>query len=80
MKEIIIDVRDGMEWEYGHIDNSIHIPLGALNRKLTDLEQYKNDRLIVVCQSGGRASVAVDILEQAGFKNVENGGSWMNFE
>jgi len=34
--------------------------------------------VIVVCRSGSRADVAMEMLQQAGIKNVENKGAWQN--
>ncbi len=66
----LIDVRNGSEWEAGHIPGSRNFPLGRL---LERLDQIPRDRLLVVhCQSGGRAGVAVGVLQARGFQNVSH--------
>ena len=34
--------------------------------------------IIVFCRSGNRSSMAKNLLEQNGIKNVVNGGTWEN--
>ena len=71
----IIDVRDKSEYENGHIENSVNISLNDLaNGVLPDCE--KEEKIILCCISGGRAERAKNILESAGFSNVENGGGY----
>jgi rhodanese-related sulfurtransferase len=75
-----IDVRE--EWEYQeHNIGAENIPLSVLMSKLEDLEDLKNEEIIIHCKMGGRSMQACMILEQAGFKNVINlsGGihAWM---
>lgn len=62
----ILDVRKASEYNEGHIE-------GAYNHAHTRLlETYtklpKDKRLLVHCQSGGRASVAAALLKQKGFE------------
>jgi rhodanese-related sulfurtransferase len=70
-KPVIIDVRE--EWE--HQEKNLggqNIPLGQLQDKLDELEQYKEQEVIVHCKSGGRSRAAQAFLQQHGFKNVRN--------
>ncbi len=77
VKTIIVDVRTEEEWNNdGHAACSINYPLDELNTKIKSLQNY--DKVILVCRSGSRASAAKDMLEQAGFKDVENKGAWQN--
>lgn len=70
----LVDVRTPMEFAEGHVKGSVNIPL---NNVATQLAKFKNKKNIVVfCRSGGRSSQAKSILEQNGFTNVINGGSW----
>jgi phage shock protein E len=79
VKTIIVDVRTVEEWaDDGHANCSVNYPLADLDSKVESLKAY--DKVIVVCRSGSRAGVAVEMLEQAGFKNVENKGAWQNID
>jgi rhodanese-related sulfurtransferase len=42
------------------------------------LDKFKGKGNIVVCRSGNRSSQAKSILEQNGFVNVTNGGTWQD--
>ena len=46
----------------------------AIGNIISDEEFQKN--IIVFCRSGGRSSQAKTILQQNGFTNVINGGTW----
>jgi rhodanese-related sulfurtransferase len=50
-----------------------------LDKVQTQLVKFKNKKnIIVFCRSGGRSSQAKNILQQNGFTNVINGGTWNN--
>ncbi|SII62208.1 rhodanese-like protein [Mycobacteroides abscessus subsp. abscessus] len=73
----IIDVREDDEWEAGHIEGAIHVPLGELPERLDDLPL--DDDMYIICRTGGRSLRATAWLNLNGFDayNVEGGmGSW----
>jgi len=72
---MIIDVRTLGEYERGHIEGSINIPLNELEASVDELKKVEKD-LILCCASGMRSGQACTILAQYGLKNVYNGGSW----
>lgn len=53
---IAVDVREDDEWTAGRIDGALHVPLGALERRLDDLPAAVD--LIFVCRSGARSDAA----------------------
>jgi rhodanese-related sulfurtransferase len=65
-------VRETWEVEESRIPGSQNIPLGTLPEKLDDLEELKNEEVIVHCKSGGRSASAKAFLTQQGFTNVRN--------
>lgn len=68
----VVDVREPHELhgELPCVDDALCIPLGELRDRL---EEVPMDRPVVaVCQSGKRSAMAVNILRQAGWKNVAN--------
>jgi len=69
---IILDVREDSEWKEQHIPGAIHIPLGQLSERLTELKQYKDSPIIAQCRSGRRSAQASDVLKSAGFSKVYN--------
>jgi len=68
----LIDVREPAE----HADYNIGgvlLPLGKVQTmQIEDIEDYRNDEVVVYCRSGRRSLNAVLVLEQLGFTNVAN--------
>ena len=76
---IIVDVRTVAEWENdGHANCSVNIPLDQLEARMSELK--KEQKVVLVCRSGNRAGTAKQMLEGAGFTQVENKGAWQNIE
>lgn len=74
----ILDVREDYEWEAGHVDGALHIPLDALPDRLEDLDPDQD--LAVICRTGGRSARAAAWLESHGYSavNVTGGmGAWL---
>ncbi|HMM53593.1 MAG TPA: rhodanese-like domain-containing protein [Candidatus Desulfobacillus sp.] len=69
---VVVDVREQGEYTGGHIPNSRHIPLSQLDKRLGELEKFKERSLIVSCASGNRSSSACGKLRRAGFAKVFN--------
>jgi rhodanese-related sulfurtransferase len=68
----LIDVREPSEYAEYNIGGKL-IPLGQiLAMQLDDLEDLKNEELIIHCKMGGRSMQACMVLEQVGFSNVVN--------
>jgi rhodanese-related sulfurtransferase len=67
----IIDVREPHEYAEFNI-GALNIPLGSLPQRLEELEDYKNDEIILHCRSGARSGNAKAFMAQQGFKNVRN--------
>lgn len=71
---LLIDVRSPAEFNggYGHIPDSISIPVLELQTHFEELEQYKDETIVTMCPGGGMSLVAVEIMEKAGFKDVKS--------
>lgn len=69
---IVLDIREDGEFYSGHIVNAIHIPLGYLRQRKSELEKYKGRPIIAVCRSGSRSSSACAMLKKEGFENIYN--------
>jgi rhodanese-related sulfurtransferase len=69
---IVLDVRETGEWDAGHITNARHIALAQLDKRLSELEKFKERPIIVCCASGNRSSSACGSLKRAGFEKVFN--------
>jgi rhodanese-related sulfurtransferase len=67
----LIDVREQFEYEEFNLGGKL-IPLGTLPSHLEDLEDLKDEEIIVHCRSGARSGTAKMFLTQSGFTNVRN--------
>ncbi|TAE12404.1 MAG: rhodanese-like domain-containing protein [Bacteroidetes bacterium] len=67
----LIDVREEHEYEEYNI-GAILIPLGTLPDRLSELEEWKNEEIVVHCRSGARSANAKQYLASQGFTNVRN--------
>ena len=73
---VFVDVREGEEWQHGHIDGSVAAPRGLLEffadpaspRHKKELDPAQ--RVIMVCASGGRASLAGMTMKSLGYQDV----------
>jgi hydroxyacylglutathione hydrolase len=70
----VLDVRTVSEFEAGHIDTAIHIPVDQLESHLSALP---NSSLSVICGSGYRSAIACSLLQRSGRSDVTNVvGGW----
>jgi rhodanese-related sulfurtransferase len=67
----IIDVREPWENEEFNINGQL-IPLGELQGTIDDLDDIKDEEIVVHCRSGQRSAAAVDYMIKQGFSNVVN--------
>ncbi|MEO6733373.1 MAG: rhodanese-like domain-containing protein [Ferruginibacter sp.] len=68
----IVDVREPYENTEFNIGGAL-VPLGKIqSMQLDDIEDLKNEEVIIYCRSGNRSGQACQILEMAGFTNVKN--------
>ena len=69
---LVLDVREDVEYDAGHIANAKHIPVGKIEGRLQELEKFKSKPIIVVCRSGMRSNRACSVLRKHGFTDVHN--------
>ncbi len=67
---VILDVRTPEEYAAGHISGAINIPHNMLAARIDELSEYKNEQIVVHCQSGRRAGLAEAILREGGYNKV----------
>jgi rhodanese-related sulfurtransferase len=75
---IILDVRkpEELNGPLGKIDGAINIPVQELEKRINELDQYKDKAIAVICKTGHRSLTGTEILLKHGFtkaKNVEGG-------
>ncbi|MDX1902781.1 MAG: rhodanese-like domain-containing protein [Thermonemataceae bacterium] len=72
----LVDVRTPAEFKSGSVKGAVNVPLDSIKNQLNQFKNKKN--IVVFCRSGMRSSQAKSILEQNGFSNVINGGTWQS--
>jgi|SRR6185437_15722418 len=73
---VIIDVRNPNEFESGHLMQAQNLPLDRIEMLATSVIKDKSKPLLLHCSSGVRSSMAKKKLEDLGYKNVYNLGSY----
>lgn len=74
-KVTVVDVREPLEFFFGHVKDSTNIPLSRIASKVGDFKKMDGP-VVLVCRSGNRSGQALSFLKSKGLKNLYNGGSW----
>ena len=67
---VVVDIRPKKEWATGHITSAINLPIAELDTRISELNKYKAQPIIVVCNLGQTAGSASKKLAAAGFEQV----------
>jgi rhodanese-related sulfurtransferase len=69
---VILDVRKELEFESGHVQTAVNIPLQTMNdvAVLSNIED--NDNVYIHCAGGYRSVIAASIMKKQGFHNIRN--------
>jgi phage shock protein E len=68
----VLDVRTPAEYAEGHLPGAINVPHDEVAARLGELESLRDRDIVVYCRSGRRAGLALEVLEQAGFKRLQH--------
>ncbi len=74
----LLDTRTRGEYQSGHIEGFLNIPVDELRERLDELEKSKP--IYVMCQSGLRSYIACRILEGNGFQAYNFSGGFRFYE
>ncbi len=74
----VLDVREYAEFETGHMDGAVHIPLAELRTRYGELDRARP--WAVYCKIGRRAYLAERILRQHGYDVVNISGGFTTWE
>jgi rhodanese-related sulfurtransferase len=67
---LLIDVRSPQEFDQGHIPGAVNMPHENINDYISELEGHKDKPIIIYCQSGCRAKLAMKVLQKLDFSEV----------
>jgi rhodanese-related sulfurtransferase len=68
----IVDVREPDEYEEFHVPGVRLIPLGEVPERMGEIPS--DERVYVICKSGGRSARAVEFLNEQGYDTVSVAG------
>ena len=72
----VIDVREQVEWDHGHIDGAVHLPMTEFVDRRAELP---DGRLLVVCRVGNRPARVTAYLVQQGYDAVNLDGGMVDW-
>ena len=82
----LLDVREKVEFDAGHITGAQHISRGVLEMMIENHPAFKdkNQTVLIYCKTGGRSALATATLKKMGFTSLfsMDGGfdSWSKYQ
>jgi hydroxyacylglutathione hydrolase/adenylyltransferase/sulfurtransferase len=74
----LIDVREGYEWDAGHIPGSRHVPLGEVAQQAETLD--REAPVVFICRVGGRSAMAANAFRRAGYEAYSLAGGVLEWQ
>lgn len=67
---VILDVHNPYELEgpLSHFAGTVNIPVQDLEKRVGELDKFKNNNIVVICRTGNRSTLGTKILRDHGFK------------
>lgn len=75
----VVDVREQDEFDGGHIQDAILIPLSDFIVQTNQQLKDKKQKLLLYCGSGKRCEMAANLLDDMGYENIHCFGSLNNW-
>jgi rhodanese-related sulfurtransferase len=73
----LLDVREPEEWTAGHAPGALHIPMGQLSARSTEIP--RDETVYVICRSGVRSARAAQALAGAGWQAINVAGGMQDW-
>ncbi|GAA0404789.1 FAD-dependent oxidoreductase [Paenibacillus motobuensis] len=77
-EQVLLDVRTAAEYEQGHIDGAVLIPVDELRERMNELD--KDKEIYAYCGVGIRGYIAARILTEHGYKVKNLTGGYRTYE
>ena len=71
---LVVDVRTKEEFQEGHVENAINIPLDVIGEEISTVLSSQEDPVLLYCRSGNRSGQAAKILVDLGYLKVYDFG------
>jgi hydroxyacylglutathione hydrolase len=68
----LLDVRERVEWNAGHIEGATHMSYRQLSGQVDRLGFGADEPIAIICRGGLRSSTASSLLLRAGYRNLHN--------
>ena len=75
---VLLDVRTDEEFSEGHIEGSLNLPIGEIDRAATVIPD-KSVPIYVYCRSGNRSARAAAYLKRNGYTKVNDIGGILSY-
>ena len=69
---VLLDVRDSVEFDAGHLPKAVNISRGLLEFKAGRMLPDKNANIVVYCRTDARSALATAVMQEMGYTNVKN--------
>jgi len=69
---MLVDVREPFEFQAASIGGAVLIPMAQLRTSLSQLDAYRDKRIVVMCHHGGRSLNAAMNLRNLGYQNAQS--------
>ena len=69
---VLLDVREPAEVAAASIPAATVVPMGEVKSRLSELEAFADDRVVVMCHHGARSMQVTAFLRQQGFDHVHS--------
>jgi rhodanese-related sulfurtransferase len=66
----VVDIRAKDEFKTGHLPNAINIPAKDMQKRITELDAFKDVPIILICKTGTTAGATGSVLAKAGFTKL----------
>ncbi len=77
---LVLDVRTGWEFDRGHLEGALTIPVQELGLRLGALVAYRDRPVLIYCRTQNRSAVAHDYLAGQGFNSTYMVGGFSSWQ
>ena len=67
---LLVDVRTEKDYQAGHIEQAMNIPVEQLEQAISELEGHVEKSISIICTTDRRSAKAANILLKQGFQDV----------
>lgn len=69
---IFLDVRDDTDFKKGHVIDARNISVSSIDKRITELDKFKDQDVVVYCDTGMRSAKVAQKLKKNGFTKPHN--------